>query len=164
MRVSLPYWEPIPDLEKHVTGHMDSILDGFLYLGDLESSAEAPRLENNITRVLSVIDAHMFQHLPVLDNAEDGLRIKMEDVPSQSLVQIVPRAIAFLRQCRADGVRVLVHCSAGISRSATIVIAYLILEHKMSLESAYIHVRARREVICPNLGFMQQLRVIQSIK
>jgi len=53
--------------------------------------------------------------------------------------------------------RVLVHCQAGISRSATLVIAYLIKHQKMNLKDAYLHVKSKRPQIGPNKGFIQQL-------
>ena len=52
--------------------------------------------------------------------------------------------------------KVLVHCVQGISRSATLVIAYLMLKHHMTVQNAVRLVRAQRE-IWPNQGFLQQL-------
>eukprot|EP00747_Dinoflagellata_sp_TGD_P055458 gnl/TRDRNA2_/TRDRNA2_149550_c1_seq2.p1 gnl/TRDRNA2_/TRDRNA2_149550_c1~~gnl/TRDRNA2_/TRDRNA2_149550_c1_seq2.p1 ORF type:complete len:408 (-),score=51.74 gnl/TRDRNA2_/TRDRNA2_149550_c1_seq2:210-1373(-) len=53
--------------------------------------------------------------------------------------------------------RVLVHCMAGRSRSATIVIAYLMARRDMTLRQAIDHVKFRRPMIFPNLGFLEQL-------
>ena len=53
--------------------------------------------------------------------------------------------------------KVLVHCHAGISRSATICLAYLIACHKVSLSEAFQYVKRRRHVISPNFNFMGQL-------
>lgn len=52
---------------------------------------------------------------------------------------------------------VLVHCVAGISRSATIVIAYLMKYYGLSLKDAFLFVRKRRNQICPNKEFMKYL-------
>lgn len=51
----------------------------------------------------------------------------------------------------------LVHCAAGVSRSATLCIAYLMKFHNLCLLEAYNWVKARRPVIRPNLGFWRQL-------
>lgn len=51
----------------------------------------------------------------------------------------------------------LVHCQAGISRSATICLAYLINARRVSLDEAFDFVKRRRQVISPNLAFMGQL-------
>jgi len=56
---------------------------------------------------------------------------------------------------------VLVHCAAGISRSSTIVIAYLMKKKNWSLDEAYKFVKKKRNVICPNSGFVKQLRSYQ---
>lgn len=59
---------------------------------------------------------------------------------------------------KQNGGKVLVHCHAGRSRSATVCLAYLMRTCHLSLDAAYEHVRTRREVIDPNLNFMQQLQ------
>uniref|UniRef100_A0A8D0G3Z1 Protein-tyrosine-phosphatase n=1 Tax=Sphenodon punctatus TaxID=8508 RepID=A0A8D0G3Z1_SPHPU len=51
----------------------------------------------------------------------------------------------------------LVHCAAGVSRSATLCIAYLMKYQNMSLYEAYNWVKSRRPVIHPNVGFWRQL-------
>ncbi|NXQ49830.1 dual specificity protein phosphatase 14 [Catharus ustulatus] len=51
----------------------------------------------------------------------------------------------------------LVHCAAGVSRSATLCIAFLMKYHKASLFDAYNWVKSRRPVIRPNVGFWRQL-------
>lgn len=55
--------------------------------------------------------------------------------------------------------RVLVHCVSGVSRSAAIVIAFLMLKRRMSFKEAIKSVREKR-CICPNDGFMTQLCVL----
>lgn len=52
--------------------------------------------------------------------------------------------------------KVLVHCVVGVSRSATLVLAYLMLRQQMSLRQAVITVRQHRWVF-PNRGFLHQL-------
>jgi len=57
---------------------------------------------------------------------------------------------------------VLVHCHAGVSRSATICLAYLITCHSVSLTDAFRYVKHRRNVISPNFSFMGQLQKLET--
>jgi protein-tyrosine phosphatase len=50
---------------------------------------------------------------------------------------------------------VLVHCAAGVSRSASVVIYYIMRHFRWSFAKALAHVKAKRSVICPNDGFMR---------
>uniref|UniRef100_A0A8C8ZKE6 Dual specificity phosphatase 19 n=1 Tax=Prolemur simus TaxID=1328070 RepID=A0A8C8ZKE6_PROSS len=62
-----------------------------------------------------------------------------------------------------DGV-VLVHCNAGVSRAAAIVIGFLMNSEETSFTSAFSSVKNARPSICPNSGFMEQLRIYQEGK
>ena len=55
----------------------------------------------------------------------------------------------------------LVHCMAGISRSATVCIAYLIKHMDWDLQKAFGFLKAKRSCVAPNLSFMGQLMKFQ---
>ncbi len=64
----------------------------------------------------------------------------------------------FADEARQKKHGVLVHCLAGISRSVTITVAYLMAEHELSLEAAYDFVRDCKPNISPNFNFLGQLQ------
>ena len=72
-----------------------------------------------------------------------------------NLYNIIP--IIFTDSIKLCGGKILIHCYAGISRSATVCLAYLMKSRRMRLEEAFEFVRKVRAVISPNLGFMMQL-------
>ena len=53
---------------------------------------------------------------------------------------------------------ILVHCSAGISRSPTLVLAYMIKKYHMTLDEAFNKMRQLRQIVDPNVSFIIQLR------
>lgn len=63
----------------------------------------------------------------------------------------------YIHEHRMKGCTVLVHCSAGISRSAAIVIGYLMKYENMDLKSALDFAVEKRPCIYPNKGFLKQL-------
>lgn len=58
----------------------------------------------------------------------------------------------------SSGQTVLVHCMAGVSRSASMIIYYLMRKYGMSFDDAYKLVKSRRSIINPNRSFEAQLR------
>lgn len=58
--------------------------------------------------------------------------------------------------------QVLVNCFAGVSRSATIVVAYMMYKNKWTIQEAIDFVRSKRRIISPNYGFVCQLHSLQN--
>lgn len=63
----------------------------------------------------------------------------------------------FADEARSNQKGVLVHCLAGVSRSVTITVAYLMYKMSLSLNDAFNLVRSRKSNIAPNFHFMEQL-------
>ncbi|KAF9434341.1 Dual specificity protein phosphatase 10 [Entomortierella beljakovae] len=74
-----------------------------------------------------------------------------------NLLSEFPEAFAFIEETKNKGGKVLVHCQLGVSRSASLVIAYVMKSMQMNLTDAYDFVKARSSVISPNMSLMYQL-------
>ncbi|XP_071392958.1 dual specificity protein phosphatase 2 [Centroberyx affinis] len=153
---------PAVDPEPTVTGRRTPAYDQegpvellpFLFLGSaLHSSRRESLAAAGITAVLNVSSS--------CPNLYEGdllyLRLTVEDSLAADIRACFSEAIAFIDSVKERGGRVLVHCQAGISRSATICLAYLMHTRRVRLEEAFDFVKQRRQVISPNLAFMGQL-------
>ncbi|CAM6053446.1 unnamed protein product [Sphagnum tenellum] len=133
----------------------------FLFLGN-ERDADSHSLEElDITYVLSIESSQLTsggQKLGVVYK-----RLNAADSYHQNLKQHFEEAFEFIDEARRKGSNILVHCSAGISRSATITIAYLMRHLLMSLVDAYKLVKSKRPIISPNLNFMGQLLELEQM-
>ncbi|XP_051275883.1 dual specificity protein phosphatase 16 [Dicentrarchus labrax] len=85
------------------------------------------------------------------------LRVPVNDSFCEKILPWLDRSVEFIEKAKASNARVLVHCLAGISRSATIAIAYIMKRMDMSLDEAYRFVKEKRPTISPNFNFLGQL-------
>ncbi|KAM4711739.1 dual specificity protein phosphatase 16 [Anableps anableps] len=85
------------------------------------------------------------------------LRVPVNDSFCEKILPWLDRSVDFIEKAKASNARVLVHCLAGISRSATIAIAYIMKRMDMSLDEAYRFVKEKRPTISPNFNFLGQL-------
>ncbi|KAI9444308.1 phosphatases II [Lactarius indigo] len=137
----------LPSSPPPATSRPQTSNPGALYLGSITAVLDPSILkEHDIRHLVQVLDVPW---LPAYE--EDGyecyhLRPHLEDT--------IENIDSALRRGR----NVLVHCQQGVSRSAAIVIAYLIRKRGMSFDSAVAFVRQRRPCIKPNSGFVRCLQ------
>uniref|UniRef100_A0A8C1PTN6 Dual specificity protein phosphatase n=1 Tax=Cyprinus carpio TaxID=7962 RepID=A0A8C1PTN6_CYPCA len=82
--------------------------------------------------------------------------IDAHDSPTYDMSANFNKAAEFIHTALKRGGKILVHCHVGVSRSATIVLAYLMLKQNMTLVEAIQKVKEGRGVF-PNRGFLRQL-------
>lgn len=90
------------------------------------------------------------------------LRLGWREVEGELICDVENDVVAFIDRHRKLGHGVLVHCLAGVSRSASICIMYLVRRHGMGLKAAFSTVFARRPVIHPNGSLWKQLCAMTS--
>ncbi|WOH13651.1 hypothetical protein DCAR_0833161 [Daucus carota subsp. sativus] len=81
----------------------------------------------------------------------------LRDSPTEDITSILYDVFDYFEDVREQGGRVLVHCCQGVSRSTSLVIAYLMWRKGQSFEDAFQFVKAARGVANPNMGFACQL-------
>lgn len=111
----------------------------------------------NINAILTVRDrpCEMTEHLLYSDIS--FFHVNILDRPDVNIKDHFQKTFDFINDMRSQKKNVLVHCYAGISRSATMVIAYIMQSEKKSLGDVYKFVLSKRRQISPNLGFIGQL-------
>ncbi|BAU80034.1 conserved dual specificity protein phosphatase [Tokyovirus A1] len=83
--------------------------------------------------------------------------IKAMDSSRTNIKPVFRSAASFIQESLAAGLDVLVHCAAGISRSSSVVIAFLMLKRGMTYDTALAFVKSKRKCVDPNPGFRFQL-------
>ena len=75
-------------------------------------------------------------------------------MPKEDLLQYFDSCVAYIEEGIKEGGNVLVHCAMGVSRSATVVVAFLMKNKGMKRDEAIDWVKSKRH-INPNKGFME---------
>lgn len=94
---------------------------------------------------------------PVGDGVE-VIQLDVSDTPKEDLSKYFEQISTVIKESKERNEKVLVHCMAGVSRSATLCIAYLMRHEGYTFNEAMIHVKCRRSIVRPNLGFIDQLK------
>ncbi|XP_053320575.1 dual specificity protein phosphatase 26 [Spea bombifrons] len=138
--------------------HVDEVWPG-LYLGDQEIAAnKGELLTMGITHVLNASHSRWRGGEEYYKGMEISyMGIEAQDSPVFDMsVHFYPAAEFIHKALRQKRGKILVHCAVGVSRSATLVLAYLMIHHNMTLVDAITTVKDRRGII-PNRGFLRQL-------
>lgn len=132
--------------------------NGTLYLGNQSSVGAFPDKWNysekdyqqvllelqslNIKSIVCCADG-----LAIFPNEFEYYQVDARDSPSFDYLPIIDGAVEFIKRKLNEGSSVIVHCNAGVSRSATIVVAFLMKVAKIPLEQAIRMVREKRKCI-----------------
>jgi hypothetical protein len=147
-------WKTVPAYDS-CTAHM--IVDG-VYLGGQEAACDrASLMKNGVKYILNVsaeVDCFFETDHPSVFIYK---RMKIADDRSSDIMDSMLDAIAFIELARRNNSGILVHCVAGMSRSASMVMAYIMKTHGITLLDTYWMVKKARYTASPNPSFMEQL-------
>ena len=77
----------------------------------------------------------------------------MEDTQTENIIVFLDSAISFIDSCVNNGGKILVHCHAGVSRSSSIVIAYIMYRTKATFDDSFSLVKKKHPPALPNTNF-----------
>lgn len=135
---------------------------GGIYLGNFNAAKDLNLLKKlNISAVLTVAE-----ELELSYKSNEWmvahLKIMASDVENFDLSKYFLKCFEFICQFQRS-TNVLIHCYAGVSRSVTITIAYLMKFFGMSFKKSFSLVRENRKQIYPNSGFIKQLKSFETL-
>ena len=135
---------------------MNEIIDN-LYLGNFFAAKDAEYLKKiGIEKVLTVMDDGRPRY-----REKDFVHkiFSVDDYSGENIIQYFGECLKFIKGDQ----KTLVHCMAGASRSATIVIAYLMWTLKMKFLDALEYTTKKRPIVYPNCGFKEQLKMFEKL-
>jgi protein-tyrosine phosphatase len=145
-------------------GYPNEIIPGKLYLGDrFQAESESVFRDLKVTHVVNATEgvANKFESRGVL-----YLRVGVQDSEEAKISLHFNKAHNFIDRVLShfytedveERTVVFVHCAQGVSRSATIVLMYLMRKYDWDFDFALKYLKSQRTVVKPNPGFSRQLR------
>lgn len=124
-----------------------------LYLSSFMGTTEYNLLKFRITCVISAC-----RETPKVNmKGIESIKLEVQDKPTEFLAKYFDFIADKINEVVKKNGIVLVHCVAGISRSTSMILAYLMKHKRMRLRDAHALVRSKRSFVRPNLGFWKQL-------
>ncbi|XP_053495693.1 dual specificity protein phosphatase 13-like isoform X1 [Ictalurus furcatus] len=147
---------------KRSGNHVDEVWPN-LFLGDMSIANDRYSLwKLGISHVLNAAHgkAHCHGSHGFYGSSVEYYGVPADDSPSFNLSHYFQPCADYIHQVlNSPGARLLVHCAVGVSRSASLVLAYLMIHHQLPLLDAINTVKQRRWIF-PNRGFLRQLRAL----
>lgn len=133
-----------------------------LYLGGLAAAKDIDTLNKlKIAHIITIDTCPLPRSILELNHITTKF-IQLPDFPKEDLLSHFDDTEAFIEEGLRKGA-VLVHCYFGVSRSATVVIAYVMKKYGLTYLEALEKVKKKRKIVSPNQGFSSQLRLYQDM-
>ncbi|XP_017868775.1 PREDICTED: protein phosphatase Slingshot isoform X2 [Drosophila arizonae] len=139
-----------------ILGQMDAPTEIFdhVYLGSEWNASNLEELQKNGVRHIINVTREIDNFFPA---TFDYFNVRVYDDEKTNLLKYWDDTFRYITRAKAEGSKVLVHCKMGVSRSASVVIAYAMKAYKWEFHRALEHVKMRRSCIKPNKNFLNQL-------
>ena len=136
------------------------LIEPNLWLGSYRAASNKRNLQElNIKNILTVGN-YMKQKFP---ETFKYLQVLIDDDEEEDILSVLPKLVKFIEDSLNNKEGILVHCLGGISRSATIVTAYIMKSRKYRVKEALKFVKGKRTWISPNSGFIKQLKEYEDL-
>jgi protein-tyrosine phosphatase len=136
-----------------INSHTDIIPNNFINAVNFDHI-----YKNNITHILNVNDSNYCPPAGIM-----YLYNPFKDTLTENIFEYLLNSINFIDLCIISGGNIIVHCQAGISRSVSIVIAYLIWKYYLTFDCALDIIKKKRPIAKPNENFIKQLLLFEKI-
>ncbi|XP_077478649.1 dual specificity protein phosphatase 26 [Stigmatopora argus] len=149
---------------KTACNHADQVWPG-LYIGDQNMASDRRELTRvGITHIVNCAQSRWRGGAsdPYAGMNVTYLGIEAHDSPGFDMSKNFYPTADFIHKALTKGGKVLVHCAVGLSRSATLVLAYLMIRQNLTLVEAIKTVKDHRGVT-PNRGFLRQLNGLDGV-
>ena len=138
-------------LYKKDSNPIDHIIDN-IYLGDFRTADNIDILkEHNITHIINCA----FNLPNKFPEQITYKRLELRDETDQPIIEKLEEAYQFIKENKDKNI--FVHCVFGKSRSASVVIFYIMKEKKLNFNEAKNFVKNIRQIVEPNSGFENEL-------
>lgn len=128
-----------------------------IFIGDYDDAINKDNLDSHgITHIISLY------RTPLFPNDFEYFCINIEDCMTENISKYFDQTNKFIDNALNDGYFILIHCAGGVSRSATILIAYLLYDSirnniDIHVDNIIDKIKKDRKCIQPNIGFYAQL-------
>ena len=146
-----------------ILGPREGRLPGGLFHGNITAAESRPTVTANqiglIIQASNDVAGRVEPSLAGMPAQPRVVELGLRDSPDQPLSTVLDRVLPEMAQARARGTNVLVNCTVGMSRSTAVILGHLMDPNgeNMPLLDAWRHVKSRRPLAFPNVGFLVQL-------
>ncbi|XP_045472736.1 dual specificity protein phosphatase MPK-4-like [Harmonia axyridis] len=138
------------------------LIEPNLYLGGLAAAKDKDTLKRlNISHIITIDTCPLPRQIVELKCLTIKF-IQLSDQPKEDILSYFDETQSFIEEGISKG-NVLVHCYFGVSRSATVVIGYVMKKYNLNFSDAFQRVKLKRSIVYPNPGFISQLLLYEKM-